>query len=37
VRARAGSVPLLWSMAGAVIFNMILGVNHKPGRYMAFS
>ena len=28
---------LAWSVAGAVIFNMILGVNHKPGRYMAFS
>ncbi|QKV18583.1 YitT family protein [Oricola thermophila] len=28
---------LAWSVAGAVVFNMILGVNHKPGRYMAFS
>lgn len=28
---------LAWSVAGALVFNMILGVNHKPGRYMAFS
>lgn len=28
---------LAWSVAGAVVFNLILGVNHKPGRYMAFS
>ena len=28
---------LAWSVAGAVVFNMILGINHKPGRYMAFS
>lgn len=30
-------VQLAWSVAGAVVFNMILGINHKPGRYMAFS
>ncbi|WP_370322844.1 YitT family protein [Oricola sp.] len=28
---------LAWSVGGAVVFNMILGINHKPGRYMAFS
>lgn len=28
---------LVWSVIGAMLFNMILGVNHKPGRYMAFS
>lgn len=28
---------LVWSVIGAVLFNMVLGVNHKPGRYMAFS
>ncbi len=28
---------LAWSVAGAVMFNMILGVNHKPGRYMGVS
>lgn len=28
---------LAWSVAGALVFNLILGVNHKPGRYMAFS
>lgn len=26
-----------WSVLGAVIFNMILGVNHRPGRYMGAS
>lgn len=30
-------VQLAWSVAGAVLFNMILGVNHKPGRYMGAS
>lgn len=28
---------MLWSIVGAVIFNMILGVNHKPGRYIGAS
>lgn len=28
---------MFWSIVGAVIFNMILGVNHKPGRYMGAS
>lgn len=28
---------LFWSVIGAVIFNMILGVNHRPGRYMGVS
>lgn len=28
---------LLWSIAGAIIFNLILGINHKPGRYMGAS
>lgn len=28
---------LFWSVVGAVVFNMILGVNHKPGRYTAAS
>ncbi|MDZ7824600.1 MAG: YitT family protein [Ahrensia sp.] len=28
---------LIWSIVGALIFNMILGVNHKPGRYMGAS
>ncbi len=28
---------LLWSIAGAIVFNLILGVNHKPGRYMGAS
>ncbi|MEN0002305.1 MAG: YitT family protein [Pseudomonadota bacterium] len=32
-----GSVAALWSVGGAVLFNMILGVNHKPGRYMGAS
>lgn len=26
-----------WSVVGALIFNLILGVNHKPGRYMGAS
>lgn len=26
-----------WSVIGALIFNLILGVNHKPGRYMGAS
>jgi uncharacterized membrane-anchored protein YitT (DUF2179 family) len=25
---------IVWSVAGAVMFNLILGVNHKPGRYV---
>jgi uncharacterized membrane-anchored protein YitT (DUF2179 family) len=28
---------LFWSVIGALVFNMILGVNHKPGRYMGAS
>lgn len=28
---------LLWSIVGAITFNMILGVNHKPGRYLGVS
>ncbi|MEL6817490.1 MAG: YitT family protein [Pseudomonadota bacterium] len=32
-----GPVAAAWSVAGAVLFNMILGVNHKPGRYMGAS
>ncbi|MEM9206293.1 MAG: YitT family protein [Pseudomonadota bacterium] len=28
---------LFWSVVGAAVFNMILGVNHKPGRYMGAS
>lgn len=32
-----GPVQVAWSLLGAVIFNMILGVNHKPGRYMGVS
>lgn len=26
-----------WSVVGAVILNVILGINHKPGRYMGAS
>lgn len=26
-----------WSVMGAVVFNLILGVNHRPGRYMGAS
>lgn len=32
-----GPIQAAWSLLGAVIFNMILGVNHKPGRYMGVS
>lgn len=32
-----GPVQAAWSLLGAVIFNMIVGVNHKPGRYMGVS
>lgn len=32
-----GPIQVAWSLLGAVIFNMILGVNHKPGRYMGVS
>ncbi|MEL6921957.1 MAG: YitT family protein [Pseudomonadota bacterium] len=32
-----GPVAAAWSVVGAVLFNMILGVNHKPGRYMGAS
>jgi len=28
---------MLWSIVGAIVFNMILGVNHKPGRYVGAS
>ncbi|MEM8876548.1 MAG: YitT family protein [Pseudomonadota bacterium] len=28
---------VFWSVVGAAVFNMILGVNHKPGRYMGAS
>ena len=28
---------IVWSIAGAVMFNLILGVNHKPGRYVGVS
>lgn len=28
---------MVWSIVGAVIFNMILGVNHRPGRYIGAS
>ncbi|WP_349364094.1 MAG: YitT family protein [Roseitalea porphyridii] len=28
---------IIWSVAGAVMFNLILGVNHKPGRYVGVS
>ena len=24
-----------WSMAGAVAMNLVLALNHRPGRYMA--
>jgi uncharacterized membrane-anchored protein YitT (DUF2179 family) len=24
-----------WSVAGAVVLNLVLAVNHRPGRYMA--
>ncbi|MEO1746885.1 MAG: YitT family protein [Pseudomonadota bacterium] len=32
-----GPVSAAWSVLGAVLFNMILGVNHRPGRYMGAS
>lgn len=28
---------VVWSVVGAAVFNLILGVNHKPGRYMGAS
>jgi len=27
----------IWSVLGAVLFNLILAINHKPGRYMGVS
>lgn len=32
-----GWVAVAWSVLGAILFNMIVGVNHKPGRYMGVS
>jgi uncharacterized membrane-anchored protein YitT (DUF2179 family) len=26
---------VLWSVAGAVALNLVLAMNHRPGRYMA--
>jgi uncharacterized membrane-anchored protein YitT (DUF2179 family) len=26
---------ILWSVLGAVVLNMTLAINHRPGRYMA--
>ena len=26
---------VLWSVLGAVVLNMTLAINHRPGRYMA--
>ena len=30
-----GSGPLLWSFAGAVVFNLFLAINHRKDRYIA--
>jgi uncharacterized membrane-anchored protein YitT (DUF2179 family) len=27
--------PLLWSFAGAVVFNLFLAINHRKDRYIA--
>ncbi|MCY1364110.1 hypothetical protein D9M69_509030 [compost metagenome] len=26
---------ILWSVVGAIVLNMTLAINHRPGRYMA--
>jgi uncharacterized membrane-anchored protein YitT (DUF2179 family) len=26
---------IIWSVVGAVVLNMTLAINHRPGRYMA--
>lgn len=30
-----GGTQVLWSIAGAVVLNLSLAINHRPGRYMA--
>lgn len=30
-----GGAQVLWSIIGAVVLNMTLAINHRPGRYMA--
>jgi len=30
-----GGAQVLWSVVGAVVLNLSLAINHRPGRYMA--
>jgi hypothetical protein len=33
--AVVGWQQIIWSVVGAVVLNMTLAINHRPGRYMA--